>query len=106
MNFGTICSLTTSGPLSARNLPAAAAASPASGTSASCAASQLPAATDFISDCELDFLPSPDPLPFSEPFDRESSTFFTATAAAPVAAAAAAALTAVRVAFPLCSLPV
>src|SRR6185295_4132087 len=100
MNRGTICSLTTSGPFAARYFPAAAAASAASGTIASWAASQLPDATDFTSDCcDPDFFWL-SPLPFPDPFDPEERAFFTAIAAAPVAAAAAAALSAVCVALP------
>jgi hypothetical protein len=101
MNFGTIRSRTISGPCVATYLPAAAAASSASGRSTSDAASQLVAAADAR-------MPEPaarfDLDPFDPPLlcDRSSpslsscaSAFRTAIVAAVVAAAAAAAFSAV-----------
>jgi hypothetical protein len=98
MNRGTILSRTISGPFFATHVPAAPAASSASGMTASRAASQPPEAIDVSSVLE------PPPLPFAgdlspfddPPFDECVNAFRAAIAAAPVTAAAAAAFTAVR----------
>jgi hypothetical protein len=96
MNRGTILSRTISGPFFPSHVPAAPAASSASGTTASRAASQPPDAIEVSS-----VLDPPLPFfvgvwsPFDDPFECESA-LRAAIAAAPVTAAAAAAFTAVR----------
>jgi hypothetical protein len=101
MNLGTIRSRTISGALFATHVPAAPAASSASGTTASRAASQPPDAIDvsIVLEPPFSFL-EPDWSPFDEPFDECDNALRAAIAAAPVTAAAAAAFTAVRVPEP------
>ena len=98
MNRGTILSRTISGPFFASHVPAAPAASSASGMTASRAASQPPEAIDVSSVLEPPpLLFAGDLSPFDEPpFDECVNAFRAAIAAAPVTAAAAAAFTAVR----------
>jgi hypothetical protein len=97
MNRGTILSRTISGPFFASHVPAAPAASSASGMTASRAASQPPEAIDVSSVLEPPFPFSGDLAPFDDPlFDECVNALRAAIAAAPVTAAAAAAFTAVR----------
>src|SRR5438105_1373098 len=101
MKRGTIVSRTNSGPFLARYVPAAPAASSASGTSASRAASQPPDAIEVRNDPPLDEWPSASPFRDACDFPFELRALRTAIAAAPVAAAAAAAFTAVFAPLPL-----
>jgi hypothetical protein len=99
MNRGTILSRTISGPFFATHVPAAPAASSASGMTASRAASQPPDAIDVSSVLEPPFSFFEDASsPFDDPppFDECDNALRAAIAAAPVTAAAAAAFTAVR----------
>jgi hypothetical protein len=97
MNRGTILSRTISGPFFAIHVPAAPAASSASGTTASRAASQPPDAIDvsIVLDPPFSFFEGVR-SPFDDPFDEWVNALRAAIAAAPVTAAAAAAFTAVR----------